>query len=175
MTDMPTPPGGLNIPQPLRCPRCDHLTVDHQAHAGTGYGPKAGCHVALAGDPCLCGYTPDEIVAATVLDRISTVVETGEAPPLPRTSMVTAVQADLHGIPVKPGGVNGSMRALAMYLAEAVDQHAADPKGANPSTTARLAQELRTVLADIARRDDSVDDEIAEFTQNLGTPERGDS
>lgn len=181
--DMHTPPGGLAIPEPLRCPQCDHLTSRH-------YSPKAppndgsyyptdgmadvhpGCQVVFGGYPCPCAFTPEGIVAHTVLDRIETVVETGEAPPLPRTSMVTAVTADLNAMPPKPGGVNGSLRALAMYLAEAVDAHAATP-GANPSTTARLAQELRTVLSEIARQDVSVDEEVAEFIDSLGVPERG--
>jgi hypothetical protein len=171
---MHTPPGGLAIPPPLRCPRCDHLTSYHWPDERTeeGHAARPGCHAAFAEQTCLCSFTPEEIVAATVLDRIETVVETGEAPPLPRTSMVTAVTADLNAMPPKPGGVNGSLRALAMYLAEAVDAHAATP-GANPSTTARLAQELRTVLSEIARQDDSVDEEVAEFIDSLGVPERG--
>jgi len=113
-------------------------------------------------------------VAAVVLDRIETVVETGVAPPMPRTSMVTAVTADLNAMPVVPGGVKGSLRALAMYLAEAVDAHAATANP-NPSTTARLAQELRTVLSEIARQDATVDDEVADFTRTLATPEREES
>jgi hypothetical protein len=86
---------------------------------------------------------------------------------LPRTSMVAAVSADLAAMPVTPGGVHASLRALASYLAEAIDAHGAS---ANPATTARLAQELRTVLTDLAKRDRGADDEAADWAATLGTP-----
>ena len=87
---------------------------------------------------------------------------------LPRTSMVAAVSADLAAMPVTPGGVHASLRALASYLAEAIDAHGAS---ANPATTARLAQELRTVLTDLAKRDRSADDEAADWASGLATPQ----
>jgi hypothetical protein len=87
-----------------------------------------------------------------------------------RTSMTVAVRADLDAMPVQPGGVHASLRALALYLAEAVDAHGAS---SNPGTTARLAQELRTVLTELAHQDDSVDDDVAEFAAGLATPQRG--
>jgi len=169
VTDDPrTPPGGLAIDQPLRCPSCDHLTSDHWPD-GSQRG-SSGCFVTFGGQLCSCSLDPEAIVAAVVLNRIEKVVETGVAPPLPRTSVVTAVSADLDAMPLKPGGVTRSLRALAMYLAEAVDAHGA---AENPSTTARLAQELRTVLGEIARQDTTEDDDVASFAQTLGTPERG--
>lgn len=168
LVDPRTPPGGLDIPEPLDCPRCGHRTAAHWPDVDLA---RSGCHAegANPGAWCSCPLTAEQVVAATVLERIQTVVDVGVAPPPPRTSMAVAVKADLEAMPVRPGGINRSMRALAMYLAEAVDG------SDSPSTTARLAQELRVVLDAIARIDDSVDDEVAAFEQSLGTPERAAS
>lgn len=92
--------------------------------------------------------------------------------PAPRTSMVAAVSADLAAMPVAPGGVHASLRALASYLAEAIDAHGAS---ANPATTARLAQELRTVLTDLAKRDRTAEDDAADWAAGLATPSTTDT
>lgn len=89
----------------------------------------------------------------------------------PRTSMVAAVGADVAALPAPEGGVTASLRALATYLAEAIDALGAT---ANPATAARLAQELRTVLADLAKRSRDADDEATSWAASLGTPERED-
>lgn len=85
----------------------------------------------------------------------------------PRTSMAAAVKGDLDVMPVVPGGVHASLRALALYLAEAID---ALGSAGNPATAARLAQELRTVLTDLARRSNADDDEADAFRAGLSTP-----
>jgi hypothetical protein len=124
------------------------------------HGDSTASHVLSLIESAGFGYA--EVRAPAHLDEGVTLA-------LPRTSMTVAVRADLDAMPVQLGGVHASLRALALYLAEAVDAHGAS---SNPGTTARLAQELRTVLTELARQDDSVDDDVAEFAAGLATPQR---
>jgi hypothetical protein len=111
------------------------------------------------------GYAETRSSGPPVFTELKTTGPLFEPPP--RTSMTAAVKADLGAMPVQPGGVHASLRALALYLAEGIDAHGAT---GNPATTARLAQELRTVLTDLARRNVADDEDADAFRAGLSTP-----
>jgi hypothetical protein len=83
------------------------------------------------------------------------------------TSMQAAVRGDLDALAsTLHGGARASLAALAAWLAEVIDKRGAD---AGPTTSARLAQELRATLVALTTERTNDPDQLAGLLARLST------
>lgn len=112
--------------------------------------------------------------AAKVHDMISEGLREesfGFRPIIIETSMLEAVKADIDGLGETKAGMPRATRALALWLAEAIDKVGT---AAGPTQVARLAAELRGVLRVLAVGEDGGEDvDRAALHRLLSTPEAG--
>ena len=108
-----------------------------------------------------------ELIEGAQLEEISL----GFRPIVIETSMLDAVRADIDSLGETKAGMPRATRALALWLAEAIDKVGT---AAGPTQVARLAAELRGVLRVLAVGEDGGEDvDRAAMLKLLSTPERG--
>lgn len=100
--------------------------------------------------------------------QVLALVDAAIAPVRIETSMLTAVTGDLEALAATlTGGARKSLAALALWLAEVIDKRGGE---AGPTTTARLAQELRATLQALTVERDHDGDSLAALIAAMSTP-----
>lgn len=82
--------------------------------------------------------------------------------------MLAAVKTDLDALGEIDGG-RRTLRQIALWLAGVIDKRGSEE---GPSTTAKLATELRATMAALTRKGDGDDDGWDDFTRGISTPTR---
>jgi hypothetical protein len=86
------------------------------------------------------------------------------------TSMLAAVSGDLAGLAdTLKGGARASLAAMALWLAEVIDKRGGE---AGPTTSARLAQELRATLVALTTEKSDDVNAVQRFLDMVSTPVR---
>ena len=91
--------------------------------------------------------------------------------PRPPGPVLESVRADIEAMGELSGGAQRSLAALAVFLAEAIDN--LDDDSISTATRAKIGQELRATLVALTTKSDTRAQQFAELLTALSTPDRG--
>lgn len=121
-------------------------------------------------------YLVDELYESDVKRETSVDIalrllrEAAAKPARIETSMLAAVSGDLAGLAdTLKGGARASLAAMALWLAEVIDKRGGE---AGPTTSARLAQELRATLVALTTEKSDDVNAVQQFLDMVSTPVR---